>query len=401
MPNNEERNQLSSGSVVSADEQLIFNRRCVLLEHLNLIPVFTAQDPNWPLKKFINKIQEISTYLKWSDEDKYFVMQQRLAGQAHQTYQNFKHEINDFPSLLKVLESQFLEIRDTAQVLTSFWNFKQSPSVSVAEFIAMARNLAQEAVQVQNLPLTVQTTTRDAWLLSMLMNNLAPEIRRGVVARDPQNLEELIKIAVLEEKSWKAIHGDNRANLDLTFPSTSVVCAAESFKPNTQLRARSPVQTVKKEFEAEQIQKLTEKIQNLEEKIENLAIMNHGNRRENIVRKTSVRCWKCGKVGHIQSRCEYSRDSALQRRNFSNSYRPTNRFFDRAPSRSPSPNFRQNGRSFSPGSGRSTYQANNRRENRGVSFGQHPRGDFRNRGWDNALQGPRAYTATRDEGNLN
>lgn len=94
------------------------------------------------------------------------------------------------------------EIPDVA--LTKFLNFKQTPNMSVQEFYDSASDLS-----LGLLPLLVYHklwhNRVEKQCYTMLLGNLAPEIRKGVISKDPKTPAEILKYARFKEKAWRSV----------------------------------------------------------------------------------------------------------------------------------------------------------------------------------------------------
>lgn len=274
--------------------EIVRHGRSLVFEQLQFIPIFSGQDPNFTCARFREKVEEIAGFLKWSDEEKFFAAQQRIAGLAQITIQNFREQVVDFKSFMKILNDKFTAERDQAKVLENFWAFKQEKGVSVKEFIAIARQKAGEAVGLQSLPEDCQETVKNNWLLSMLINNLAPHIKRGVVARNPTSVEELESIAVLEEKAYSITNGEQLGLKGV--PISADICATISQSVQRPLSLAGEENKLPQNLD-KILSDMQSTIQGLSTKLEKLALEN------NRVGTKEIICFECGKRGHVRREC--------------------------------------------------------------------------------------------------
>lgn len=276
-----------NGPVLNGGEEKdmsVSQRRGLLLENLALIPIFTGQDPNFHFADFSQKFKSFADFLEWPKDDRLFAIQQRLAGPALQTFSNFRDQIKDIDSFFKVLGDVYNKEKDPSALLEDFWNFKQAAGIPVPQYLAISKQKAKNAVSAQNLPVASQKQTEEQWLLAMLKKNLEPQIRKGVIARNPTSLEELEKIAILEEKAWLAV----QAPLVSVEKYGEMSCAI-SEKSHSKKEIKNNI--------SEEIRNLKEIISSLSEKVEKLSKNNSRPDKSHII------CHFCGLSGHYQSHC--------------------------------------------------------------------------------------------------
>lgn len=269
---------------VEDKEMSVSQRRGLLLDNLALIPIFTGQDPHFNFSDFSQKFKSFADFLQWPKEDRLFAIQQRLAGPALQTFSNFRDQINDIDSFFKVLGDVYNKEKDPSALLEDFWNYKQTAGIPVPQYLAICKQKAKNAVLAQNLPVESQKQTEEQWLLAMLKKNLEPQIRKGIIARNPTTLEELENIAILEEKAWLAVQVPR-----VTVENSGEMACAIAQKSYSKREYNDNI--------AEEIKKLKEIISDLSEKVKNL------DKNTSRPDKSHIICHFCGLSGHYQSHC--------------------------------------------------------------------------------------------------
>ncbi|GFS98399.1 retrovirus-related Pol polyprotein from transposon opus [Trichonephila clavipes] len=154
-------------------------------------------------------------------------------------------------------------------------------SESVQEFAARINKLGTQIFQSSN---TVQNTearnANDQLLQSRFISGLRNDIRRFVLARDPNNLEESINAALIEEQNVKLnqIANDERTGFSPLQTETSVISALTN-----------------------KLEKINLRCERLQEASSVTARKTSGGlfRR----RETLFKCYYCGLEGHKQSEC--------------------------------------------------------------------------------------------------
>lgn len=266
-------------------------RKAALVDHINLIPAFSGELGSVSYADFKQSFERLAGLYEWDEKEKIFVLFTRVIGPAAQLLRNYEKENKTFDQLCEILESRYAVKDSPAIALQKFLTFKQGPGMSVQEFFDKATHLSLSALVVNGGDDTIINRTRTEMLKTMLLNNLSPEIKKGVIARDPTNPTEILKYALLEEKSWKAVRVEPVSHALLTMPSSSayeqganqLACAAA----RADKRERSELDELK-----EQVKLLTAQMAELV----NLNSQVNSNRRE-------VSCFKCSLSGHIARFC--------------------------------------------------------------------------------------------------
>ncbi|GFX76615.1 hypothetical protein TNCV_3163331 [Trichonephila clavipes] len=115
----------------------------------------------------------------------------------------------------------------------------QGSSESVQEFAARINKLGTQIFQSSNSAQnTVARNANDQLLQSRFISRIRNDIRRFVLARDPNNLEESINVALIEQQNVKLnqIVNDERTGLSPLHTETSVISALRNKVDEINLR---------------------------------------------------------------------------------------------------------------------------------------------------------------------
>lgn len=136
----------------------------------------------------------------------------------------------------------------------------------------------------QKVPETARKELEDDWMILMLLKNLLPHLRRAVITKSPQTIDELVAAAVLEEKTCLELGENPHGSVNF---SAELTCALQH----------------KIERERETSQEETKFLEEIKQKgilaqKENLTISNATR-----MDKNPVQCFRCFAFGHVQNVC--------------------------------------------------------------------------------------------------
>ncbi|GFX72451.1 retrovirus-related Pol polyprotein from transposon 17.6 [Trichonephila clavipes] len=177
-------------------------------EKFNLIDLIPKYDGSESLgiRRFLEKISDVANLGNWSNAEKVTILKLKLAG---------------------IAEEFFYPIRLTGS------------SESVQEFAARINKLGTQIFQSSNATQnTAARNANDQLLQSRFISGLRNDIRRFVLARDPNNLEESINATLIEEQNVKLnqIANDERTGLSPLHTETSVISALTNKLDEINLR---------------------------------------------------------------------------------------------------------------------------------------------------------------------
>ncbi|GFX99326.1 hypothetical protein TNCV_1614521 [Trichonephila clavipes] len=199
-------------------------------EKLNLIDLIPKYDGSESLgiRRFLEKINDVANLGKWSNVEKVTILKLKLAGIAEEIFLSDPTHSNltEFNDIARVLISRFERTVPLSTRLQLFSSRIQGSSESVQEFAACINKLGKQIFHSCNTAQNKAARNANEQLLqSRFIRGLQNHIRRFLLARDPNNLEESINAALIEEQNVKLnqIANDERNGLSPLQTETSVI----------------------------------------------------------------------------------------------------------------------------------------------------------------------------------
>ncbi|GFW68148.1 hypothetical protein TNCV_1880301 [Trichonephila clavipes] len=207
---------------------------------IDFIPMYDG-DESLGIRRFLEKINDVANLGKWSNAEKVTILKLKLAGIAEEFFLSdpTHSHLTEFHDVARVLIARFQRTIPLSTRLQLFSSSFQGSSESVQEFAARIKKLGTQIFQSSNTAQNMQVrNANDQLLQSRFISSLRNDIRRFVLARDPNNLEESINAALIEEQNVKLnqIANDERTFLSLLQTETSVISALTNKLEEINLR---------------------------------------------------------------------------------------------------------------------------------------------------------------------
>ncbi|GFX55588.1 hypothetical protein TNCV_268761 [Trichonephila clavipes] len=168
---------------------------------IELIPMYDGSE-SLGIRRFLGKINDVAELGGWSNAEKVTILKFKLAGIAE----------------------EFFLSNPTHSHLTEYNDIARGSSESVQEFTELGTQIFQSSNSVLT---TAARNANDQLLQSRFISGLRSDIRRFVLARDPNTLEESINAALIEEQNLKLneIASNERSGVS-SLPTESPVISA-------------------------------------------------------------------------------------------------------------------------------------------------------------------------------
>ncbi|GFY18850.1 hypothetical protein TNCV_3875381 [Trichonephila clavipes] len=207
---------------------------------IDLIPMYDGGE-SLGIRRFLEKINDVANLGKWSNAEKVTILKPKLAGIAEEFFLSVPthSHLTEYNDIARVLITRFEKAVPLSTRLQLFSSCIQGSSESVQEFAASINKLGTQIFQSDNSAQNMQVRkANDQLLQSCFISGLKNDIRRFVLARDPNTLEESISAALIEEQNVKLnqIANDKRSGLSPSQTETSVISALTNRLQEINLR---------------------------------------------------------------------------------------------------------------------------------------------------------------------
>lgn len=270
--------------------------------YLECVPKFSGEGEN--VSSFFYRFEEVASYAGWQDPDKIFVLGVCLKDRALSYFrENLRAQgLRDYDPIKAALLARFKVVEMAHEPTRRLVQALQRPHETVREFAARI-----EALSFKTTPHALRgkpegEVARLELLAGVFLEGLRPDIRRLVIPQNPKTFQAAVQLAAMEEEF---------------FPKPNAVEGAEVRVAQASVPTSPPVpDSVLKLIQAQQqsIAQLTDMMGELQTKVQGLSQPKtlvdskkgrSGNSQNRPARQGSarVRCWSCGKEGHVRNEC--------------------------------------------------------------------------------------------------
>ncbi|GFX98278.1 hypothetical protein TNCV_4909211 [Trichonephila clavipes] len=207
---------------------------------LEIIPTYEVSE-SLGIRRFLSKI-DVAELGKWSNAEKVTILKLKLSGIAEEFFSDPSNsQLTNFDDIAQALRSRFERTVPLSTRLQLFSSCLQGVSESVQEFAARIKKLGTQIFQSGNsVETTAARNANDQLLQSRFISGLRNNIRRFVLARDPNTLKESINAAPIEEQNLKLneIASNERSGLSDQAKESAVISALTDKLQELNLRCR-------------------------------------------------------------------------------------------------------------------------------------------------------------------
>ncbi|GBN02412.1 hypothetical protein AVEN_19023-1 [Araneus ventricosus] len=187
-----------SQSTQNADSSHVYiNSNFLTSNQLHFIPPFSGSNDSQSITDFLTTVEEIADHFGCDNCSKYLAVKLRLTGEALHFTREQNFNFRDYNSLKKVLIERYTIQSNKASFVHEFFTYQQPPNMPVSVFFDKASALSFKAFCTSERNSDIEEANRIQILKSMLLTNVAPEIRREIIAANPETIYEIKQAALL------------------------------------------------------------------------------------------------------------------------------------------------------------------------------------------------------------
>lgn len=277
----------------------------------DFLPSIPNFDGSTSVNSFLDRLREISDYCEWTEKDKTLALKLKLTGEAQEFFntQRDLRSSGSFEEIVNSLKERFSHSQSVASAITRLTSAYQLPSESAKQFFSRLEGLSYKCIPENNTKNFEEY--RLQLLLSAAKQGLKGEILRGVVSS-----------GLSEYKDFKMHALNFEETLAIARPPLETAAAFETKRQQT-VDYESQINNLQEQMLTLQmsIVDLQKTVLEGNEKLKkqngenqnrfpnNPRRFNNNNSNQNQRRnkfqppQNQIRCFKCGKTGHIASSC--------------------------------------------------------------------------------------------------
>ncbi|XP_023224407.1 uncharacterized protein LOC111625488 [Centruroides sculpturatus] len=255
----------------------------IITGFMGMIPYFAnASTDTLEIHRFFMTLENVAELAKWEESVKISVLQARLKGEPLSIFFDLKEQgVNDYSRFKGALIKCFNRKERAQNYLSLLVNVAQKREELVCNYAIRVNSLFSKAA-IRNAKLG---SLQDELVKDSFIKGLVPELRKSVMQRHPQTLEEAIELAEAEEE-------------------VELVCRKRSLVSEVSVTVNQEPSQVEQKSK---IDKLELKVDQLSESFKSMYELVKENQSQRIDRVERRRCFTCGNVGHLAKFCTRQR----------------------------------------------------------------------------------------------
>ncbi|GBM07280.1 hypothetical protein AVEN_149426-1 [Araneus ventricosus] len=284
--------------------------------------------PNAP--EFFRTLEETAPLGLWSKDQLIIITKLKLEGRARSFFEaSLAGQVLDYDSLKEKFLNQFQKRDNFASCFTQFLTAVQLPSERVRDFASRIEGLAQNSFGDKTVEKgEMSKQLKDKMILSQFLAGLRPNLKAQMLIENPKDFAAAVELGDRIEMA-QAMLTPNINVLDSRVENPHKVIEA------VQTSGETVAKTL--ELVCKQLERLNDRMDRIEKKeTRDNRNSNEGSNVNNV--RPPVRCFHCGRVGHVIRDCRQRMAEARERSYGQRPYNRGNNFRNRLDGRNEQPN---------------------------------------------------------------